>query len=140
MNIDKQVTSAESKTEATTAQHPGSPEASQMDGSPPSLETASRDDVDKPWRKAALGYQNIDFTDDNGIRQIDALEEMVWSAFKGRPPEGYRVSFLDGNPANCRLDNLVLLSPEEAKALDASNVVPLPRVRVSCVCAYHVPI
>ena len=67
MNIDKQVTSAESKTEATTAQHPGSPEASQMDGSPPSLETASRDDVDKPWRKAALGYQNIDFTDDNGI-------------------------------------------------------------------------
>jgi hypothetical protein len=82
--------------------------------------------TNKPWRDGALGYQNIELEGDDGRLHIHPVEDIVWAAFKGPPPEGWRVSFLDGNPANCRLDNLVLLSPEEAKVLDAKNVGRLP--------------
>lgn len=36
--------------------------------------------------------------------------ELVWEAFKGDIPEGFRVSHIDGNKRNNRLDNLELVA------------------------------
>ena len=84
------------------------------------------DTVNKPWRDEMLGYVNIELTADDGKRRVVAKEEVIWAAFNGRPPEGHRIGFLDGNPANCSIDNLVLLSPGEAEQLDEANVWRLP--------------
>ena len=35
--------------------------------------------------------------------------ELVWEAWKGEIPEGFRISHIDGNKQNNRLDNLELV-------------------------------
>ena len=75
--------------------------------------------ANKPWRDRALGYENVELTGDDGNRHLHCAEEVVWAAFDGWPPEGHRVGFLDGNPANRCLDNLTLLTPMEAEEADA---------------------
>ena len=35
--------------------------------------------------------------------------ELVWEAFKGEIPEGYKVTHIDGEKKNNRLDNLKLV-------------------------------
>ncbi len=37
------------------------------------------------------------------------LCELVWEAFKGEIPEGHKVSHIDGDKLNNRLDNLELV-------------------------------
>ena len=38
---------------------------------------------------------------------------MVWEEHHGEVPRGYRISFRDGTPLNCEIDNLYLVTVEE---------------------------
>ena len=77
--------------------------------------------INRPWRDEALGYLNYELSGPDGTRHMHAGEDLVWSAFNDWPPDGHRVSFRDGNPNNRAVDNLELLSPQQAAALDLQN-------------------
>lgn len=51
-------------------------------------------------------------------------QRVLWERAHGPIPEGYMVSFKDGNKQNCELDNLYLLS--RADGLRANSVVNYP--------------
>jgi len=64
---------------------------------------------------------SYEYTANDDTRQVDAAEDLVWSTYNDWPPDGHRVSFRDGNPHNLAIDNLELLTPQQAAALDIQN-------------------
>lgn len=53
---------------------------------------------------------------ESGRRQAIRLHVAVLETFCGRRPEGMVGAHLDGDPANCRLDNLAWTTPSENEA------------------------
>lgn len=86
------------------------------------------------------GYYKIHFATCDGTKPIrrSFLHRVVWEAFRGPIPSGMTINHIDGNPANNRLDNLELATPQEqvdhaiatglrpARVLDIKNA---PRIR-----------
>lgn len=56
------------------------------------------------------GYIEIKMADPNKWRQ---KQRVVWESANGPVPDGYVVSFKDGNKLNCELNNLVLTTKAE---------------------------
>lgn len=50
------------------------------------------------------------------------LHRAVWEEANGPIPEGHIVSFKDGNPMNCELDNLMLITRRESQQLTARRL------------------
>ena len=48
----------------------------------------------------------------NHFQHLRVRQDLVWSAFKGRPvSEGMVIGFIDGNDKNCRIENLHEINP-----------------------------
>lgn len=57
-----------------------------------------------------MGYLWIKVRDNCGTKNFVQLHRHIWEQANGPVPEGYRLFFLDGNPYNCKLENLQLVS------------------------------
>ena len=54
------------------------------------------------------GYEYF-VAEKDGKKNTILIHNAVWETFRGRIPEGYKVSHIDGNKRNNRLDNLKLV-------------------------------
>ena len=78
-----------------------------------------------PHNTKPLGYERIskdgyieikinENPDKNkGEKFFRAKHHIVWEKANGKIPKGYIVIFLDGNPLNCAIENLALISRSE---------------------------
>lgn len=57
------------------------------------------------------GYLSIKM--EEGKRQWVQLNRMIWERMNGSIPDGYVVTFIDGNKQNCKITNLTLMSFKE---------------------------
>jgi hypothetical protein len=48
-----------------------------------------------------------------GRRQFKLKHRVIWAQHQGSIPDGYNVQFKDGNPQNCHIENLYLISRSE---------------------------
>lgn len=61
-------------------------------------------------RTNIYGYREVKVKE--GIRGWRQKHQVVWEEHHGEVPRGYRISFRDGNPLNCEIDNLYLVTVE----------------------------
>lgn len=52
---------------------------------------------------------------------------VVWEQHNGEIPEGYNVQFKNGNPLDCRMDNLYLISRAEQMRTENSYIARYPK-------------
>lgn len=62
-------------------------------------------------RTNIYGYREVKVKE--GLRGWRLKHQVVWEEKHGAVPRGYRISFRDGNPLNCEIDNLYLVTVEE---------------------------
>lgn len=75
------------------------------------------------------GYLERKVTDDQSLvpaRRWVGVHRLNWEAAHGPIPEGHCVSFIDGDPLNAELDNLVLLSRRELVYLNKTKLGAVP--------------
>ena len=60
---------------------------------------------------------------DTGVYNKDweLLHIHNWEKENGKVPEGYSLTFIDGNPRNCEVDNLMLVSHEDLMIMNANG-------------------
>ena len=59
---------------------------------------------------------------ETGEKNFKAKHHLVWEAVNGKIPKGHIVIFLDGNPLNCLIENLALVSRAEHLQLTRQNL------------------
>lgn len=75
------------------------------------------------------GYLERKVTDDQSLvpaRRWVGVHRLNWEAAHGPIPEGHCVCFIDGNPLNAELSNLVLLSRRELVWLNKTRLGAVP--------------
>ena len=50
---------------------------------------------------------------ENGRKNFEFKHRLIWEQAHGEIPKGYIITFLDGNPQNCVLENLAIISRAE---------------------------
>ena len=55
------------------------------------------------------GYMTVNLVNNKGEEETRRVHELVWEAFKGKIPEGYEVSHINGDKTDNRLENLKLV-------------------------------
>jgi hypothetical protein len=82
----------------------------------------------KPWNTKEVGHERI--TKDGYLmvklrdRQYVLKHKWMWESEHGRVPAGYALKFIDGNPLNCVLGNLRLISRAENMANNTIHNLP----------------
>lgn len=91
----------------------------------------------RPHNVKDVGYERIDKRQGYVFIKIAEGKPMVlkhryiWEQHHGQIPEGYTVSFRDGNPQNCNIENLYLLSREDnARRRIASETPEARKARI----------
>lgn len=59
---------------------------------------------------------------ENGRRNFEFKHRLIWEQAHGEIPKGYIITFLDGNPQNCVLENLAMISQAENLQLQRANL------------------
>lgn len=80
-----------------------------------------------PHNHKPIGYE---FIDDQGYIRIKIAEpntweykqRYIWKKYFGDIPEGYRITFKDGNKTNMDINNLLLISPSEILRMNDHNL------------------
>lgn len=72
------------------------------------IEEEVDDDGNLKQHKNAEGYMEVKVMGDDGVIKTFNVHDMVWAAFKGEIPEGYKVTHINGDKTDNRLDNLTL--------------------------------
>ena len=90
----------------------------------------------QPHNTRPVGYERIDkdgyiLVKVEGERKMVLKHRYVWQQAHGEIPDGYCVSFRDGNRLNCSLENLELISREDAARRTAH--AETPEARAACV-------
>lgn len=62
-------------------------------------------------RTNVYGYREVKVKE--GLCAWRQKHQVVWESHNGKVPRGHRISFRDGNPLNCEIDNLYLVTVEE---------------------------
>lgn len=81
------------------------------------------------FRFSKDGYLERKVTDDQSLapaRRWVGVHRLNWEAAHGPIPDGHCVSFIDGDPLNAELDNLVLLSRRELCWLNKTKLGAVP--------------
>lgn len=82
----------------------------------------------KPWNIKEVGHERI--TKDGYLmiklrdRHYVLKHKWMWESEHGRVPAGYALKFIDGNPLNCVLGNLRLISRAENMANNTIHNLP----------------
>ena len=82
----------------------------------------------QPWNHKQLGHERL--TKDGYLmvklrdRHYVLKHKWMWESENGRVPAGYALKFIDGNPLNCVLGNLRLISFEENMANNSIHNLP----------------
>lgn len=82
----------------------------------------------QPWNHKQLGHERL--TKDGYLmvklrdRHYVLKHKWIWESENGRVPAGYALKFIDGNPLNCVLGNLRLISFEENMANNSIHNLP----------------
>lgn len=59
---------------------------------------------------------------ENGRKNFEFKHRLIWEQAHGEIPKGYIITFLDGNPQNCVLENLAMISQAENLQLQRANL------------------
>jgi hypothetical protein len=65
-------------------------------------------------------YRYVKISDSNW----QLFHRVTWEQHHGSIPKGYRIHFKDGNTLNCTIENLEILTPQEA--MDRNRITNLP--------------
>lgn len=70
------------------------------------------------------GYRCIPTTKKNGKNTLIYLHKVIAELFIDNPNHYQRLHFIDENPANCRVDNIKWISPEEYREINRKRTKP----------------
>lgn len=73
------------------------------------------------------GYIQVKVRDLHKNRNWELKHVWVWKQVNGEVPEGYAVSFLDGDKQNCDINNLVLVKRSENLIMNRENLFSTDR-------------
>ena len=59
---------------------------------------------------------------ENGRKNFEHKHRLIWEQAHGEIPKGYIITFLDGNPQNCVLENLAMISQAENLQLQRASL------------------
>jgi hypothetical protein len=59
---------------------------------------------------------------ENGRRNFEFKHRWIWEQAHGEIPKGYIITFLDGNPKKCELENLAMISKAENLQLQRAGL------------------
>jgi hypothetical protein len=81
-------------------------------------------------RLNVYGYLEIKISEQNPYTGASTRYQLkhvhIWEKAHGKVPQGFCLAFKDGNPLNCILDNLILLSRDELLELNQSHYKEAP--------------